>query len=275
MDLMGVQHKLLTAYHPQTDRQTERLNQTLEQYLQNYVNYQQDKWVKLLPVTQLTYNTAKNATIGCIPFYANYGFEAHVKNVPRGLQPITERAKVKAEHLTQLHKQLHQDIAFALQRTAKYYNSRWKSGPSLEEGDKVYLLQRNIWTKCPAKKLDHTKLGPFHVTKELGQDVYKLQLSNSMKIHLVFHTTMLEPMHPSIPVATQVPALKADSNEEVFNVEKVLQSQLMDSKLQYLVKWKGYGMNDNTWEPASQFTLKKILQDFHRRHPDQPWMMTP
>ena len=68
MDLMGVQHKLSTAYHPQTDGQTERLNQMLEQYLRNYVNYQQDNWVELLPVAQLAYNTAKNATTGCTPF---------------------------------------------------------------------------------------------------------------------------------------------------------------------------------------------------------------
>ncbi|SLM41443.1 reverse transcriptase domain protein [Lasallia pustulata] len=116
-----------------TDGQTERLNQTLEQYLQNYVNYQQDNWVELLPVVQLAYNIAKNATIGCTPFYANYDFEADFKNVPQGLQPIAQKAKVKAEDLAQLHKQLHQDIAFALQKTAKYYNSKRKKGPSLEE----------------------------------------------------------------------------------------------------------------------------------------------
>ena len=100
MDLMGVQHKLSMAYHPQTDGQTEQLNQTLEQYLQNYVNYQQENWVELLPVVQLAYNTVKNATIGCTPFYANYSFEADVKNVPRGLQPIAQKANVKAEDLT-------------------------------------------------------------------------------------------------------------------------------------------------------------------------------
>ena len=33
---------LLTAYHPQTDRQTERINQEIGTFLEHYVNYQQD-----------------------------------------------------------------------------------------------------------------------------------------------------------------------------------------------------------------------------------------
>jgi hypothetical protein len=48
MDLSEIYHKLLTAYHPQTDGQIERLNQTMEQYLRCYVNFQQDNWIKLL-----------------------------------------------------------------------------------------------------------------------------------------------------------------------------------------------------------------------------------
>jgi transposase InsO family protein len=32
-DLMGIDHRLSTAYHPQTNGQTKRTNQTIEQYL--------------------------------------------------------------------------------------------------------------------------------------------------------------------------------------------------------------------------------------------------
>ena len=39
MAQLGANHKLLTAFHLQTDGQTERLNQILEQYLRSYVNH--------------------------------------------------------------------------------------------------------------------------------------------------------------------------------------------------------------------------------------------
>ena len=36
---LGIDTRMSTAYHPQTDRQTERTNQTMEQYLHHYVNH--------------------------------------------------------------------------------------------------------------------------------------------------------------------------------------------------------------------------------------------
>jgi len=42
--ILGIESKLLTVFHPQTDGQMERVNQELEQYLRMFTNYRQEQW---------------------------------------------------------------------------------------------------------------------------------------------------------------------------------------------------------------------------------------
>ena len=42
-NLLGIQTKLSTAYHPQTDGQMERINQELKQYLRVFIDYRQEQ----------------------------------------------------------------------------------------------------------------------------------------------------------------------------------------------------------------------------------------
>jgi len=42
--ILGIESKLSTAFHPQTDGQTERVNQELEQYLRMFTNHRQEQW---------------------------------------------------------------------------------------------------------------------------------------------------------------------------------------------------------------------------------------
>ena len=43
------------------------------------------------------------------------------------------------------------------------------------------------------------------------------------------------------------------------------------SGLYYLVSWKWYPEEENTWEPASAVQhLRKLISLFHKNHPDKP-----
>ena len=41
--MLGIESKLSTAFHPQTNRQMEKVNQELEQYLRMFIDYRQEQ----------------------------------------------------------------------------------------------------------------------------------------------------------------------------------------------------------------------------------------
>jgi hypothetical protein len=57
-----------------------------------------------------------------------------------------------------------------------YYNKKRLRGPTLSEGDLVYLLRKNIKTKRLSIKLDHTKLSSYKIRKVLSPLTYELKL---------------------------------------------------------------------------------------------------
>ena len=56
----------------------------------------------------------------------------------------------------------------------------------------IYLLRKNIKTRRPSDKLNHTKLEPFKIQEKLGLVIFRLKLSQYMRIYPVFHILLLE-----------------------------------------------------------------------------------
>jgi len=70
--LLEIQTKLLTAYHPQTDRQIEKINQELEQYLRVFIDHRQKQWLDWLGTAEFAYNNKIYLVTKISPFKANY-----------------------------------------------------------------------------------------------------------------------------------------------------------------------------------------------------------
>ncbi|CAA77892.1 env homologue [Cladosporium fulvum T-1 virus] len=135
--------------------------------------------------------------------------------------------------------------------------------PLLKEGDKVYLLTKNLKTRRQTKKLDHVKVGPFFIDKVVGPVNYRLRLPPDAKIHPVFHISKLEPADAETPCQESFHFEPEAENE--FEVEKIL-----DKKGQrYLVKWKGYDESENTWEPRINLAnCYQLLRQFQKWRQD-------
>ena len=63
---------------------------------------------------------------------------------------------------------------------------------TLKEGDKVYLIRRNIKTKRLSDKLNHKKIGLYKIKKVKSLVNYELALLSNMNIYPVFYISLLE-----------------------------------------------------------------------------------
>jgi hypothetical protein len=265
-DQMGFELRMTTAYRPQSNGQTERANQTIEQYLRHYVNYVQDDWEDQLPMAQFAYNNSKHSTTGISPFEANYGYHPNVHGESRNKNPVAEKADAYVKRVKSIQTQLTRDLEFMNLRMKIYYDKHHGEGPALEEGEKVFLLRRNIKTKRPSTKLDHIRLGPFIIEGKKGPVNYKLKLPESMKrIHPVFHISLLEPAPTNAKLADNV-EIESEDEQEEYEVEKILGHDRVNGRPYYLVKWTGYDTSENTWEPIENLTgCSQLVKQYHRQ----------
>jgi len=268
---MGLNHRLTTAFRASVDGQTERLNQELEAYLRCYINYEQTDWVEQLPTAQLAYNTSYHTSIRMTPANANFGFTPDAYHEQRKEGPLNVKAIITSDKLKELHEEMKTELEFIRNRMKKYYDQKRIEGPTFEEGDMVLLSTKNITTKRQNKKLDYKYIGPYKVTKKISENNYELDLPPKVKIHPVFHVSLLESAEGTIVVKTGRDDVEVDGPEE-YKVEKIIDKRRIDGKTHYLVKWQDYDNSENTWEPPehlvhAQKKLKEFLAEQSRVHP--------
>ena len=88
-----------------------------------------------------------------------------------------------------------------------------------------------------------------------------MKFSTDARVHPVFHVSLLEPADPETPLQ-EIFYFQPDEGQEYF-VERILDCR----KGKYLVKWEGYGNEENIWE--SKKNLKDYQQLVRKYHADE------
>lgn len=271
---LGIERKLSTPFHPETDGQTERFNAVMEQYLRCYTNYLQDDWARWLPLAEFAANNHASETTGISPFFALYGkdprfgFHQNTSDNPDSIDDSTAR-KVGAT-MELIHEHTRLEMARAQARYQEQADKHRLPAPNFSVGDKVWFDARNVQTTRPCKKLDYRRLGPYEIEAVISPYAYRLKLPADLKIHPVQSVSLLE-LADNNPYPGQIdlppPPVIVD-NEEEWQVDEVLDARIRYRRLEYLIKWTGYDRPE--WHPARNVNGLAAIDDFHRQYPSKP-----
>jgi len=249
----------------------ERINQELDQYLRLFVNKRQDDWYNLLPLAEFQHNNHVHSATQHPPFLLDTGRLSHMGFEPRQNPSGLETVNKFTERMRTAIKEAKFAIRKAQDNMKRYYDCRRTPALVFNPGDKVYLNASDIQTTCPSQKLSHRRLSPFVVEQRIRSIAYRLKLPHWMKqLHSVFNVVKLT-LAPDDPIPgrklTDHPLPIIIDGEPEWEVEEILNSRWYWRRFQYLVKWKGYSYEHNSWESTSKVSMPELTVEFHRKHP--------
>src|SRR3981189_3675498 len=174
-----------------------------------------------------------------------------------GVEPLDPRSKLASvnDFVDRMSKGLEEAksaLSKAKDEYMLYYNRRREPAPVLQPGDLVWVDATDIATDRPSTKLTHRHLGPYPIDARVGHAASRLKLPPSpSRLHPVFPIVKLTLATPDPIVGCRArpppPPVPVEGEEE-HEVEAILDTRMCWNRLEYLVKWKGYNIGDNTWE---------------------------
>lgn len=145
-ELCGTDHRISSAYHPQTNGLDERMNQTLKSTLVKFVNDNQNDWDVHLKAVLFAYRTSKNDSTKFTPFELMFGrapilpIEIKIKSKPESEAPRVEPVKDAGEDMegrvdtmiairNQINAQAMKNVEKAQERKKKAYDAKHQPQP--------------------------------------------------------------------------------------------------------------------------------------------------
>jgi len=223
--MLGIESKMSTAFHPQTDSQMERVNQELEQYLRMFIDHQQEQWPDWLGMAEFTYNNKVHSSTKTLPFKTNYGqdprmgFKVRKKGKYKGAEKfIVKIKKIQEEAKAALGKVQKEMKKYVDRKRAEVNEYRVEDLVMLSTKDLKYqMMERRT------EKLMERFVGPYKIKKIISLNTVELELPSTVKIHPVVNVSRIQRYVGQVEgQRKEQPAPVVIEREEEWKVERIL-----------------------------------------------------
>uniref|UniRef100_A0A8C6MBY8 Gypsy retrotransposon integrase-like protein 1 n=1 Tax=Nothobranchius furzeri TaxID=105023 RepID=A0A8C6MBY8_NOTFU len=258
---LGAKVCLTSGFHPQTNGQVERMNQEQEAMLRCICASNPAGWSSQLAWVEYAHNSHTSSSTGQSPFEVSLGYQPP-------LFPSDSASSTSVPQFLCRACRTWTRTQAALQRTAdrnrRIADHHRRPAPAYTLGQMVWLSSRDIKLRDCNRKFSPRFLGPFPVAEVLGPVSVRLDLPPSMKVHPVFHVSLLKPVASSPlcpPVAPPPPVRLADGGL-CYRVHRILDVRPRGRGRQFLVDWEGYSPEHRQWIPGSWIEDVSLIRDF-------------
>ena len=151
-------------------------------------------------------------------------------------------------------KKVHEEAEAALRKMQeemkKYADRGRKETEVWKKGDRVLLSTKDlVFKERPTKKLTERYMGSYAIKEIVSSNTVKLQLPSSMRIHLVVNVSRIARYKEQIKGQKKEEGKPVEvEGIEEWEVEKILNKKKMRGVEKYLIRWKGFMAEGDTWE---------------------------
>ena len=156
----------------------------------------------------------------------------------------------------------------------KFANRRQRKEEEYRVGDLVLLSTKDLKWQIKGRrseKLMEHFVGPYKVKGIVSSNAIELKLPKSIKIHLVVNASRVRLYKPQIEGQKRTPPkLVIIKEEKEFKVEKILNQRMVREKKKFLVRWKSYTAEEDTWENKENLeNVKKLVKEFEKEYGEE------
>jgi hypothetical protein len=279
--MYGVDHRLITPYHPRANGLVERRNKDISLALKKYVTSAMDKWQQWLPIIQLALNTKPLDRIGCAPFDLLFGrkFNDFMDfTTTNTCQDLEHALKLQQTNISNLQKIVFPAVVdrnhnLRTKRNEKF-NQRRNIVSIIPAGSQVMTL--DVTRKS---KWDPKYEGPFTVVRQTKGGAYVLADQTGTELQRRFAISHLKLVKTKVISTATLPVEGEKAHSQHLYVEDIRQHRLATdgSGFEYLVKWENLPTSENSWIHAADFDDVNIIKQYHKalnpiRTKDKAWV---
>ena len=114
-------------------------------------------------------------------------------------------------------------------------------------------------------------MGLYKVKGIISSNAIELELPKSIKIHPVVNISRVRLYKPQVEGQKKTPPKPVIiEGKEEFEVEKILNKRMVWGKDKFLVQWKRYMVEEDTWENRENLgNTKELVEEFEREYGEE------